>query len=145
MVTINLDGIELNEAPIVGVVDSRPEDYWQLAEHAEARRGLYCRYATTARAALRLAAQVRPVLWLINFDLPDMAGLELCRVLQPRFSRVPHFCIADAYDPQVEIAVLSAGSRFLCKPVPGVILESFAAKRVTPRDSAPRSTARLIA
>jgi len=144
MVSISSACSEPRSELVIGVVDSRPEDYWQFAEQAEAR-GLYCRYATTAGAALQLAERARPVLWLINLDLPDVDGLELCRLLCPRLTRTPHFFVADEYDPQAEIAVLSAGGHLFCKPVPGVVLESLAAQGVDARRSAAKCTMPLVA
>jgi len=107
---------------LIGIVDPQGEDYWGLADRAEAGE-MYCRFAATGEQALRLAERVHPALWLINLNLPDMDGLELSRILRMRDDETPHFLIADQYDPQAETAALAGGRQFLCKPVPGVILE----------------------
>jgi len=121
MVSISMG--EFMENAIVAVVDARPEGYWQFAEAAE-NGGLYCRYATTAREAMRLAEQAEPVLWLINLNLPDLDGRELCRMLRARHPEAPQFLVADEYERQAEIAVLAAGRHFVCKPVPTGVLET---------------------
>jgi len=123
-----LDVYQAHGPNIIAFVDARPEDYWQLAEAAEAR-GFHCRYATTAEQALQLAKRGQPAFWLVNLHLPDMTGLELCRLLRPRLSGAPHFLIADRYDPGDETAVLAAGGHFLCKPLPHAILD---ATRIAP-------------
>jgi len=106
----------------VALVDNCLHDHRQLASQAQAA-GLRCDLAPTGEAALRLAQLCRPGLWLVSYALPDMCGLELCRLLQPRLAGARVFVFADRYDSQVEIAALSAGVPFVCKPIPGMVLE----------------------
>jgi len=123
---MNLDSFSFdNCSGIIGIVDPEPDGYWRLAEQAEAR-GLFCRYAATGEEALRLAERARPALWLVNLRLPDLAGFELCRLLLARRGRTPIFLVADEYDPQAEIAALSGGLHFLCKPLPATMLDLLA-------------------
>lgn len=65
------------------IVDAQQEGYWSLAEKAESE-GFTIRYAGSDREALRLAQEERAALWLVNQCLPDMRGLELCRLLRLR-------------------------------------------------------------
>jgi len=103
--------------PVIFVADSRPEDYWLLAERAEAA-GWGCRFVASAREALRLVCRCKPRLCLIGGELPDMSGLELCRTLRRRMARTPIFLVAGRYDAHLESAALAAGGiHFVCKPV----------------------------
>jgi len=128
---MSLGRFPFEEHGIIAVVDPRPEDYWQLAERVESA-GSYCRYATTAENALRLAEVARPGLWLVNLKLPDMSGQDLFRLLRPRFAGTPHFLISDTYDPQAEITALAEGGRFLCKPISAELWEAVTGPRVRP-------------
>jgi len=121
-----VDARDHRPQPVIGIVDPRPEDYWQFAEQAEAA-GAACRYAATGEQAPRLAEWMQPALWLVSSELADMTGLELCRLLQRRRGRAPLFVVAHAYQPQAEVAVLAAGGNFLCKPIPAAVLESLPA------------------
>jgi len=117
MVSIKMGEFVQNHQFIIGVVDPRPEDYWQIADAAEAE-GLACRFCASGSEAVHLAQHSRVALWLIHSELTDMSGLELCQLLRPQLRGTPVFFIADDYDAQLELAVLSTGNlHFACKPI----------------------------
>jgi len=106
----------IGEAATIWVVDARPEDYIAMLASPSCE-GQTFRFFHTASAALRAAHEVQPDLWLINMDLPDRGGVELCEMLQSRFSDVPMYLVRDEYDVEAELAARRSGATmFLCKP-----------------------------
>ena len=72
------------------VVDACPADY--MATLAASRLGVRWQFLGCGRKALRMASVQAVDLWVVNVSLPDMSGLELCRMLhkQPTGPRFPH-------------------------------------------------------
>ena len=71
------------ERPLVLVVDDEPANL--SAMNAVLRRHLRVQTASSGLEALRLAAQQPPDVVLMDVDLPEMNGYEICR----RFKQVP--------------------------------------------------------
>jgi len=106
--------------PEIVIVDPRISDYEAWADAAADADFCFC---STGREALEHAPAGAP-LWLINAELPDMAGLELIELLRPRLRGKPVFLVADRYDPAYELAALQRGSlHFACKPLPATWLD----------------------
>ena len=64
------------------VVDRCPADY--IAASAAPRLGVGWQFVTCGREALRTARARAVDLWVVNVSLPDMSGLDLCRMLRER-------------------------------------------------------------
>jgi PleD family two-component response regulator len=97
------------------VVDPRPDDYAAVA--AKPRPGVWWQFLALARHALRTASTRRIDLWVVNFSLPDIPGLDLCRMLREG-GPMDVFLIADQYNVEDERAARDFGAAlFACKPV----------------------------
>lgn len=81
--------------------------------------------ASTGEEALRLIAQESPDLVLLDVQLPDMDGIEICRALKsaPETAAMPIIVITAFPDAQTRIAALRAGAdEFLVKPFDELVL-----------------------
>jgi DNA-binding response OmpR family regulator len=98
------------------IVDREPDDYAALAPWM-ATGQLRVRFITDANLALRCARQRGSSLWMINFDLPELGGLDLCQMLSATSSSLV-FLVANRYDPDQERAARARhGALYLCKPL----------------------------
>jgi DNA-binding NarL/FixJ family response regulator len=101
----------------VCVVDGRSDDYleWQSA----AATGLVdLHFAATAAEALRLVASAAFDLWVVNSDLPDIGGHELCAMLKAHRPNARILVTADEYSTEAERRAWAArASMFACKPL----------------------------
>ncbi|MCG8449402.1 MAG: response regulator, partial [Pirellulales bacterium] len=98
------------------VVDPRPDDYRQLAAASEAG-GYRFACAATGEEALRLSGKSPQELWLINFHLPDMAGVELLALLRQRAPNTHCILISETYSEAEELAARQHGAiLYGCKP-----------------------------
>ena len=101
------------------VVDSAREDYESLIAAAP-REGATVAFFDNAGEALRVAPRVKPELWIVNIELPDMSGLELQEMLRARCPGVPVCLVGDTYAPEEEIrARISGATMYFCKPIEG--------------------------
>jgi diguanylate cyclase (GGDEF)-like protein len=78
------------------------------------------RFATGGRDALRLAREAPPDLILLDAEMPDMSGLQVCEALQDdaALAGVPVIFVTSHDDPGLEVAVLELGAvDFIRKPV----------------------------
>jgi DNA-binding response OmpR family regulator len=101
------------------VVDPRPRDYRGLVTLA-GEREWHLHFLTSARAALRFNAGGSVDLWLVNFTLPDLAGIELMRLLRDRANSARVFIVADEYKTSHEKAACQKGADlFVCKDAKG--------------------------
>ena len=108
---------QLEEASTVFVVDARPEDYVALLADPLCE-GLNLRFFRTAGSALRAARNGEPDLWVVNMDLPDRGGTELCDMLRSRLYDGPIYMVSDDYAVEAELDARRCGANmFLCKPV----------------------------
>lgn len=81
--------------------------------------------AATGNEALMLAAELVPDLILLDVELPDMDGIEVCRRLRaaPQTRDIPVVMISAFRDRDRRIAALQAGaSEILWKPVDELVL-----------------------
>ena len=106
-----------DSTPIIVVVDSRPVDYVTFAPWARANVVEF-RFLSCGLNALRMARAVKPTLWIINVELPEMTGFDLLKMLRGTIEDHLVVMVADQYQPQNELrsAELNA-SFFACKPL----------------------------
>ena len=99
------------------VVDAEPDDYLHLLPSIE-DQGLCPHFFTQGDELLQSDIPASTVCWLINYELPDMWGLELCELVRQRLAHSTTFIVADEYDLAAETEVLSSGlGQFACKPI----------------------------
>ena len=115
------------EAPIrdktLVIVDPSPDGYDAIADQA-AFHGVQCRHFRSGHELLEKGVPPLAAVWLINCELPDMTGVALSRLLKPRLRHASVFLVADEYDMDTEIDVLSCGyAQFVCKPIDAMWLE----------------------
>jgi diguanylate cyclase (GGDEF)-like protein len=77
------------------------------------------RFATSGRAALKLARESIPDLVLLDVDMPEMSGFDICRAFktEPSLANVPIIFITGHESAQLEAKGLELGAAdFLRKP-----------------------------
>ena len=77
------------------------------------------RFATTGRMALKLARESVPDLVLLDVDMPDVSGFEVCTVFksEPALAQVPIIFITSHESPQLEAKGMQLGAAdFINKP-----------------------------
>lgn len=88
--------------------------------------GFATREASTGRQALELVNAERPALVLLDVNLPDMTGFEVCRLIKanPETAHIPVLHISAYYqDDRFKIAGLDAGAQaYLTDPVDPAVL-----------------------
>ncbi|MBU2410639.1 MAG: response regulator, partial [Gammaproteobacteria bacterium] len=80
------------------------------------------RFATSGADALRLARESLPDLILLDAQLGDMSGLEVCESLKadPALANVPVVFVSSHQEAELEVAVLKLGAvDFIRKPFNG--------------------------
>jgi DNA-binding response OmpR family regulator len=107
--------LRLLKAITVAVVDQRYEDYAELQNDTR-EASIRWEFVATGHDALRLA-RIQPVdLWMINFQLPDMSGLDLCSMLKDQLNSVIYI-VTDHYNEEIEReARIRGAAMFGCKP-----------------------------
>ncbi len=84
------------------------------------------RFSTSGREALRLARDAVPDLILLDAEMPEMSGFEVCAELKadPAFASVPVIFVTSHQDEAFEIAGFEEGAAdFIRKPVsPSLVL-----------------------
>ncbi len=76
--------------------------------------------ATNGPDALRVAAEVVPDLILLDAEMPEMSGFEVCRALEatPELAHIPVIFVTSHKDEAFEVAGFDAGAvDFITKPV----------------------------
>ncbi len=105
-------------AATVAIVDPRQADYAALLEEAAETRQARLMFLSTGSEALRLARTESVDLWIVNVDLPDMSGLDLCTILHGHASRSPIYMVTDHYRSSDERAArINGASVFTFKPI----------------------------
>jgi signal transduction histidine kinase len=104
---------------ILNVDDYGPGRYARTKVLQQA--GFLVREASTGKEALQLAAAHNPSLILLDVNLPDMSGFEVCRLIRkdPKISSttVVHFS-ATSIQPQQQVEGLDCGAdSYLVEPV----------------------------
>ena len=108
------------------IVDGHPGDYQHLETEANSQVARFS-YATSGDEALQLPRITNQVLWFINFDLPDMSGVELLKVLREREPHLRGALVSDHYSEQQErIARQQGATLYVCKPPQMAWLTAFA-------------------
>lgn len=77
------------------------------------------RFATSGRIALKLARESVPDLLMLDVEMPEMSGFEICKEFKsdPRLAAVPIVFISGHESPELETAGLRLGAvDFLSKP-----------------------------
>jgi two-component system cell cycle response regulator len=96
-------------------------------------------FATRGEEALKLAAQVRPHIILLDAQLPGLDGFEVCRRLKadPRLSDTPVIFVTRADDPLTEALALESGAvDFIGKPYRPAVLKARVQHALQPRRAA---------
>lgn len=108
---------EKNGADIL-IVDDAPENLRLLAEMFKGL-GYKVRIATGGAAALGAAAQVPPDLILLDVNMPDLDGYEVCRRLKAdeKLREVPVIFLSALSEPADKVkAFTTGGADYICKP-----------------------------
>ena len=106
----------MNSTTQITIVDAQFDDYAALAPWT-ASGELQVQFVADRRSALRSARQGSSALWMINMDLPDGSGLDLCQMIAAT-TRSPIFLVANHYDPEQELAARALRcAMYLCKPL----------------------------
>jgi two-component system, NarL family, nitrate/nitrite response regulator NarL len=108
----------MSTAEPVLVVDDEPK-FRRLVVTLLAGAGLQCREAASGGEAVSLAKEDRPSLVVLDVRLPDVSGLEVCRVLRDEFGEdLPIVFVSgvkrDALDRSA--GLLLGGDEYLVKP-----------------------------
>jgi len=77
------------------------------------------RFATSGRMALKLARESTPDLVLLDVDMPELSGFEVCKEFKsdPTLAQVPIIFITSHESPQLETVGLQLGAvDFISKP-----------------------------
>jgi diguanylate cyclase (GGDEF)-like protein len=77
------------------------------------------RFATSGRVALKLARESVPDLVMLDVEMPDFNGFEVCKAFKsdPRLAAVPIVFISSHESPELETAGLKLGAAdFISKP-----------------------------
>lgn len=78
------------------------------------------RFATTGESAILLAMELKPDLILLDADMPDMTGFDVCETLKkdPQFARVPIIFVTSHDSPALEVDALKLGAAdYITKPL----------------------------
>jgi len=109
--------------PRLLVVDDQPANLQALYRTFAADHQVYM--ATTGTQALELARERQPDLILLDLDLPDLDGFEVCARLRadPRLRDTPVIVVTAHSDEAAETRALSTGAvDFIAKPIhPAVV------------------------
>lgn len=77
------------------------------------------RFATSGQVALKLARESVPDLVMLDVEMPELSGFEVCRAFKsdPRLAAVPVVFISSHESPELETAGLKLGAAdFISKP-----------------------------
>lgn len=91
----------------------------QLLGHMLAQEG-EIRFTTSGTEALRMVDETPPDLILLDIDMPEKNGLEICRTLQanPRLAQVPVIILTSHAQAATEVWALEVGATdFIAKPL----------------------------
>ncbi|MBI5597404.1 MAG: response regulator transcription factor [Elusimicrobia bacterium] len=98
------------------VVDDE-EDYRALLEHILERAGHEVLAADCGQAGLAAAAESRPALIILDAQMPDLEGYEVCRRLRARGDATPViFCTVRSAVSRVAEGLRAGGNDYVVKP-----------------------------
>jgi DNA-binding response OmpR family regulator len=104
--------------PVILVVEDNPHD-WEIYGKILWYNGFDCMYAADGAAGLRLAAEHRPDLVVLDLGLPGLSGVEVCRRLKadPITADVPVIVLTAQSAQDYAARMAEAGcARFMEKP-----------------------------
>jgi len=98
------------------VVDDE-EDYVSILTHLLKKAGYAVESAGNGQEAIALCEDRRPDLVLLDVQLPDMEGFEVCRVLRGKGLKMPvMFCTVRSAVARVAEGLGSGGTDYVVKP-----------------------------
>ncbi|MEZ4371518.1 MAG: diguanylate cyclase [Polyangiaceae bacterium] len=106
------------ELPRILIVDDDPGAIHVLARVLSETASLSV--ATNGPDALRIAAETTPDLILLDAEMPQMSGFDVCRALKadPTLNHIPIVFVTSYKDEQFEVAGFDAGAAdFIGKPI----------------------------
>ena len=103
--------------PTILVVDDEPSVRLVVRTTLETRQYAVC-VAGDGKQALAQVAEARPDLIVLDWMLPDMTGLEVCRALRanPSSAHIPVIFLTAVDDLDRKLAGLEAGDDYMVKP-----------------------------
>ena len=114
----------------VCVVDTDFGDYSHLLAERKLR-GLEWELIGSGREALRQLQRDPVTLWVINVQLPDMSGAELCQMIKSQNPSAVVYLLTDDYRAEDERAAWLAGAAlFRPKPIDPAWFERITQRRV---------------
>jgi diguanylate cyclase (GGDEF)-like protein len=135
-----------DDRALILLIDDDP-DIIKLIVNSLHNEGYRCTWAEDAQTGIAIAHKYRPSLILLDLNLPDQNGLEVCRELKKRLAtnEIPViFITGEERTDALVTACFEAGCHdFLPKPLNRVDL--FARLRVVLRDEAIRENYRRLA
>lgn len=100
----------------VFVVDFHPCQYDAMAAELSGE-GFVFQFASSGHDALRLAPFGSAAFWLINLNLPDMTGYELCELIHGHRPGAVVYLVGDQYRVEDELRSRTLGrTAYVCKP-----------------------------
>lgn len=103
--------------PIIHVIEDNPQDLRLLSNLVKDQGQII--FSTSGRDGLRLSTNRLPDLILLDMELPDINGYDVCRELKlsPETSAIPVIFVTSHNSSQHEVAALEAGAvDFITKP-----------------------------
>jgi diguanylate cyclase (GGDEF)-like protein len=107
----------IEDKPLLLLIDDSPQDLRLLGSLIKEQGQIL--FATSGREGLKLAAERTPDLIMLDVELPDLSGFEVCRELQqnPETRGSSIIFVTSHQSPQHEVAALEAGAvDFISKP-----------------------------
>ena len=104
--------------PPILIIDDTPGNLMLLGSALEDEFDL--RIATSGEAGLRLAAEIRPALILLDIMMPGMDGFEVCRRLKadPLLAAIPVVFVTAMTEAEAETSGLALGAAdYIAKPL----------------------------
>jgi len=106
-----------DRANIVAVVDPNRRPYEGLVELVHSEHAAI-HWLSCGREALRLEEELRPRLWLIGMNLPDLPCFDLLEMLRQRHDHAQFCIVAGSYRKEDEQRAYRAGrTAYTCKPL----------------------------
>lgn len=106
-----------NREKVVAVVDPDRRAYLGLEGLIRNTRAAIL-WLSRGREALRLEEEIRPRLWLIGMDLPDLPCFDLLEMLRQRHDHSQFCIVAGSYRKEDEQRAYRAGrTAYACKPL----------------------------
>ena len=112
-------GVGVSSACDVLVVDHEQDSRAHLQGILQ-QTGLAVRCAVDAKEALSLLRQEKPQLIVLDLLMPEMSGLQLCRIIKedPGLKNIIVFMLSARTDMESKLACLQSGAEeYLVKPV----------------------------